>query len=85
MKGEIDKNRIITWLKAEFGLLDAHAELNKGPYLKTYQHCAQRIDHIYISNRLLIENLVLQITIREFDSFFTSDQQPVLININAET
>ena len=67
MKGEIDKHGTITSLTAAFGLLDVHAELNEGLHQKTYYHGTRRINHIYFSDWLLIENLVLQKNIREFD------------------
>ena len=63
MEGGIDKQGKIAWLTAEFGLLGAHTELNYGPYMRTYHHGTQRIDQIYVSDLLLIENLVLQTTI----------------------
>ena len=35
--------------------------------------------------RVLSENIVLQTTIGDFDSFFTSDHKPVIINLDAAT
>ena len=85
MEGEVDKEGTVAWLMGEFGLLDAHEELNEGPSPRTYRHGTRRIDQIYVSDRLLVENLVLQTTIGDFDSFFTSDHRPVLIDLDAAT
>ena len=38
-----------------------------------------------VSDRLLAENIVLQTTIGDFDSFFTSNHRPVIIDIDAAT
>ena len=52
---------------------------------RTYRHGSKRIDQIYVSDRLLAENIILQTTIGDFDSFFTSDHRLVLIDIDAVT
>ena len=70
MEGEVDKEGTVAWLMGEFGLMDAYAELNDGPSPRTYRHGSRRIDQIYVSDRLLAENIVLQTTIGDFDSFF---------------
>jgi hypothetical protein len=69
----------------EYGLMDAHTELKNGPSPRTYQHGSKRIDQIYVSDCLLAENIILQKTIGDFDSFFTSDHRPVIIDIDAAT
>ncbi len=55
MEGEIDKEGTVAWLTAEYGLIDAHAELKTGPSTRTYRHGSWRIDQIYVSDRLLVE------------------------------
>jgi exonuclease III len=85
MEGEVDKEGTVAWLMGEFGLMDAYAELNDGPSPRTYRHGSRRIDQIYVSDRLLAENIVLQTTIGDFDSFFTSDHRPVIIVLDAAT
>ena len=85
MEGEIDKEGTVAWLMGEYGLMDAHAELNNGPSPRTYRYGSTRIDQIYVSDRLLAEIIILQTKIGDFDSFFTSDHRPVLIDIDAAT
>jgi hypothetical protein len=85
MEGELDKEGTVAWLMGEYGLMDAHAALNNGPSPRTYRHGSKRIDQIYVSDRLLAEKIVLQTTIGDFDSFFTSDNRPVLIDIDVAT
>ena len=65
--------------------MDAHTELNNGPSPRTYRHGSKRIDQIYVSDRLLAENIILETKIGDFDSFFTSDHRPVIIDIDAVT
>ena len=69
MEGGINNEGTVAWLTAEYGLMDAHAELNNVPYPRTYRHGSMCIDQIYVSDRLLAENIVLQTTIGDFDSF----------------
>ena len=69
----------------EFGLMDAYAELNDGPSPRTYRHGLRRIDQIYVLDRLLAENIIVQPTIGDFDLFFTSDHRPVIIDFDAAT
>ena len=35
MKGELYKEGTVAWLMGEYGLMDAHAELNNGPSPRT--------------------------------------------------
>ena len=72
MDGGIDKEGTLAWLMTEYRLLDAHAKFNIGPSPRKYWHGSQRIEQIYVSNRLLVENIVLQTKIEDFDSFFTT-------------
>ena len=85
MEGGIDKEWTVVWLMKDYGLIDVHAELNTGSYPRTYRHGLRCIYQIYVSGRLLVENIVLQTTIGDFDSFFTSDHRPVLIDIDPAT
>ena len=41
MEGQIEKHGTIAWLTAELGLLDAHIDLNEGPYPRIYRHGTQ--------------------------------------------
>ena len=83
--GGVHKERTIAWLMTEYSLFDAHYKLNTGPYPRTYRHGTRRIDQIYVSDQLLVKNILLQTTIEYFDSFFTSDHRPVLIDIDVAT
>ena len=85
MEEDIDKEGTVAWLTTEYRVLDAYAELNTGPSPRTYRHGLRCIDQIYVSGRLLVENIVLQTTIGDFDSFFTSDHRPVVIDVDAAT
>ena len=85
MEGELDKEGTVAWIMGEYGLMDAHAKLNDGPSPRTYRHGSKCIDQIYVSDRLLAENIILQTTIGDFDSFFTSDHRPVIIVIDSAT
>ena len=59
--------------------------MKNGPSSKTYRYGSTRIYQIYVSDRLLAESIILQTTIGDFNSFFTSDHRLVLIDIDAAT
>ena len=43
------------------------------------------VEVVTVNVCVLAENILLQTTIRDFDSFFTSDHRPVVIDIDAAT